>query len=312
MDWQGTISSKMRAKKRAMMQGEIHMQESQELIQRLNQSGRKLSKSHKRIAEYIVAHYDKAAFMTASKLGEYVGVSESTVVRFADALGYEGYPQLQKSLQELIRHRLTASQRFEMSTEMPQSMVLSRVLKADMQNIRNTLDINDEQVFDNVVELMRNAEHIYILGLRSSAPLAEFMGFYMKFVTDQVSVVTSGISDVFEQISRISERDVMICISFPRYSSRTVEAMEFAHSRNAKLVAITDGPMSPLHALSDYCLMAKSDMASFVDSLAAPLSLINALLVAMGLSKRDEVAKRLKTLEDIWDNYHVFLGREKA
>ena len=145
------------------------MQESQELIQRLNQSGKKLSKSHKRIAEYIVAHYDKAAFMTASKLGEYVGVSESTVVRFADALGYEGYPQLQKALQELIRHRLTASQRFEMSTEMPQSMVLSRVLKADMQNIRNTLDINDESVFDSVVGLMRNAEHIYILGLRSSA-----------------------------------------------------------------------------------------------------------------------------------------------
>ncbi|MGN1069046.1 MAG: MurR/RpiR family transcriptional regulator [Candidatus Fimadaptatus sp.] len=288
------------------------MQESQELIQRLNQSGKKLSKSHKRIAEYIVAHYDKAAFMTASKLGEYVGVSESTVVRFADALGYEGYPQLQKALQELIRHRLTASQRFEMSTEMPQSMVLSRVLKADMQNIRNTLDINDENVFDSVVGLMRNAEHIYILGLRSSAPLAEFMGFYMKFVTDQVSVVTSGISDVFEQLSRISDRDVMICISFPRYSSRTVEAMEFAHSKHAKLVAITDGPMSPLHALSDYCLMAKSDMASFVDSLAAPLSLINALLVAMGLSKRDEVAKRLKMLEDIWDNYHVFLGREKT
>ena len=192
------------------------MQESQELIQRLNQSGKKLSTSHKRIAEYIVAHYDKAAFMTASKLGEYVGVSESTVVRFADALGYEGYPQLQKALQELIRHRLTASQRFEMSTEMPQSMVLSRVLKADMQNIRNTLDINDESVFDSVVGLMRNAEHIYILGLRSSAPLAEFMGFYMKFVTDQVSVVTSGISDVFEQLSRISDRDVMICISFPR------------------------------------------------------------------------------------------------
>lgn len=293
-------------------QGDGIMQESQELIKRLNQSGRKLSKSHKRIAEYIVAHYDKAAFMTASKLGEYVGVSESTVVRFADALGYEGYPQLQKALQELIRHRLTTSQRFEMSAEMPQSMVLSRVLKADMQNIRNTLDINGEQVFDKVVELMRNAEHIYILGLRSSAPLAEFMGFYMRFVTDHVSVVTSGISDVFEQLSRIGENDLMICISFPRYSTRTVEAMEFAHSKHAKLVAITDGPMSPLHALSDYCLMAKSDMASFVDSLAAPLSLINALLVAMGLSKREEVAQRLQMLEEIWDNYNVFLGRDKA
>ena len=250
--------------------------------------------------------------MTASKLGEYVGVSESTVVRFADALGYEGYPQLQKALQELIRHRLTTSQRFEMSAEMPQSMVLSRVLKADMQNIRNTLDINGEQMFDKVVELMRNAEHIYILGLRSSAPLAEFMGFYMRFVTDHVSVVTSGISDVFEQLSRIGENDVMICISFPRYATRTVEAMEFAHSKHAKLVAITDGPMSPLHALSDYCLMAKSDMASFVDSLAAPLSLINALLVAMGLSKREEVAQRLQMLEEIWDNYNVFLGRDKA
>ncbi len=288
------------------------MQETQELIQRLNQSGRKLSKSHKRIAEYIVAHYDKAAFMTASKLGEYVGVSESTVVRFADALGYDGYPQLQKALQELIRHRLTASQRFEMSTEMPQSMVLSRVLKADMQNIRNTIDINDEQVFDNVVETLRNAEHIYIFGLRSSAPLAEFMGFYMKFVADNVTVVTSGMSDVFEQLSRIGENDVLVCISFPRYATRTVEAMEFAHSRNAKLVAITDGPMSPLHALADYCLMAKSDMASFVDSLAAPLSVINALLVAMGLSKRDEVTKRLETLEGIWDTYHVFLGRENT
>ena len=276
------------------------MQETQELIQRLNQSGRKLSKSHKRIAEYIVAHYDKAAFMTASKLGEYVGVSDSTVVRFADAL------------LELIRHRLTASQRFEMSAEMPQSMVLSRVLKADMQNIRNTIDINDEHMFDNVVETLRSANHIYILGLRSSAPLAEFMGFYMKFVSDSVTVVTSGMSDIFEQLSRIGENDVLICISFPRYASRTVEAMEFAHSRNAKLVAITDGPMSPLHALSDYCLMAKSDMASFVDSLAAPLSLINALLVAMGLSKRDEVARRLQTLEGIWDNYHVFLGKEKS
>ena len=181
-----------------------------------------------------------------------------------------------------------------------------------MQNIRNTIDINDEHMFDNVVETLRSANHIYILGLRSSAPLAEFMGFYMKFVSDSVTVVTSGMSDIFEQLSRIGENDVLICISFPRYASRTVEAMEFAHSRNAKLVAITDGPMSPLHALSDYCLMAKSDMASFVDSLAAPLSLINALLVAMGLSKRDEVARRLQTLEGIWDNYHVFLGKEKS
>ena len=288
------------------------MQDSQELISRLNQTGKKLSKSHRKIAEYIVEHYDKAAFMTASRLGEHVGVSESTVVRFADTLGYDGYPSLQKALQELVRHRLTASQRFEMSTDLPQSDVPEKVLKADMQNIRITLDMNDAETFNRVVTLMRTARHIYILGLRSSAPLAEFMGFYMKFVTDRVSVVTAGIFDVFEQLSLISEEDLLICISFPRYATRTVEAMNFAKSKHAHLVAITDGPMSPLHSLADYCLMAKSDMASFVDSLVAPISLINALLVAMGLTSREEVTKRLNNLEEIWDDYNVFLGRDKG
>lgn len=288
------------------------MENAHEIIQRLNQSGKKLSKSHRRIAECIVSHYDKAAFMTASRLGEYVGVSESTVVRFASALGYEGYPQLQKALQELIRHRLTASQRFEMTSDMDQTQVLSKVLKADMQNIRSTIDELDVQIFENVVERILNANDIYVLGLRASAPLAQFLTHYLKFVFKNVHLVTSGISDVFEQLSRIDEGDLLIGISFPRYSARTLEAMQFARSRNATLVAITDGPLSPLHSAADLCLTAKSEMASFVDSLAAPLSVINALIVALGQRRRQQVTQYFDQLEDIWDEYKVYLNKERV
>ena len=288
------------------------MSDAQELIQRLNQSGKKLSKSHRRIAECIVTHYDKVAFMTASRLGQYVGVSESTVVRFASALGYEGYPQLQKALQELIRHRLTASQRLEMTGTMEQTQVPGRVLKADMQNLRMTLDELDTETFDEVVELLLRAKQIYVLGQRASAPLAQFMAHYLKFIFSNVALVTSGVSDVFEQIARIGEDDVLIGISFPRYSSRTREAMEFARSRGAGLVAITDGPLSPLHAVADLCLTAKADMASFVDSLVAPLSLINALIVALSQRRRQQVAVHFKEMERIWEHYHVYLEKENV
>ena len=288
------------------------MENAQELIQRLNQSGKKLSKSHRRIAECIVSHYDKAAFMTASRLGEYVGVSESTVVRFASALGYEGYPQLQRALQELIRHRLTASQRFEMTSDMEQSQVLSKVLKADMQNIRTTIDELDEKVFENVVQSLLQARNIYVLGLRSSAPLAQFFAHYLNFIFSNVQMVTSGVSDIFEQLARIGEDDVLVCISFPRYSSRIIEAMSFAKSRGAQLISITDGPLSPLHSASDYCLTAKSDMASFVESLVAPLSLINALSVALSQCKRQQVSAYFDQMERIWDEYHVYLGKESG
>ncbi len=288
------------------------MENAQELIQRLNQSGKKLSKSHRRIAECIVSHYDKAAFMTASRLGEYVGVSESTVVRFASALGYDGYPQLQRALQELIRHRLTASQRFEMTSDMDQSQVLSKVLKADMQNIRTTIDELDEKVFENVVQSLLQARNIYVLGLRSSAPLAQFFAHYLNFIFSNVQTVTSGVSDIFEQLARIGEDDVLVCISFPRYSSRIIEAMDFAKSRGAQLIAITDGPLSPLHSASDFCLTAKSDMASFVDSLVAPLSLINALIVALSQCKRQQVSAYFEQMERIWDEYHVYLGKERG
>ena len=285
------------------------MQDMQDMMRRLNQSGKRLSKGHRKIAEYIVEHYDKAVFMTASKLGEKVGVSESTVVRFASAMGYEGYPQLQKALQEPIRHRLTASQRFEMTGDMDQAQVLSKVLKADMQNIRSTIDELDVTVFENTVDLLLRARTIYVMGLRASAPLAQFMAHYLSFIFSNVMLVTSGVSDVFEQLSRIGEDDVLIGISFPRYSSRTIEAMEYARRHGAQLVAITDGPLSPLHAQADLCLTAKSDMASFVDSLVAPMSLINALIVSLGMSRRTELSEHFKRLEGIWNAHSVYIDK---
>ena len=285
------------------------MDNAQELIQRLNHSGKKLSKSHRRIAECIVTHYDKVVFMTASKLGEYVGVSESTVVRFAAALGYSGYPQLQKALQELLRHRLTASQRFELTNDMDHVQVLNKVLKADIQNIRSTLDEIDISSFECAIDMILQARQIYVMGLRSSAPIAEFFVHYLKFIFSNVRVVTSGVSDVFEQLSRIGEGDLLIGISFPRYASRSIEAMNFARKQGASLIAITDGPLSPLHSTADICLMAKSDMSSFVDSFAAPLSLINALIVALGQRRRTEGSEYFNKMESIWAEYDVYLAK---
>ncbi|MDR1263111.1 MAG: MurR/RpiR family transcriptional regulator [Oscillospiraceae bacterium] len=284
----------------------------QDLIRKLNRSGKRLSKGHRRIAEYIVEHYDRAVFMTASKLGEQVGISESTVVRFAAALGYEGYPQLQRALQELVRHRLTAVQRYEMSTEMKPSQVLQTVLKSDMSNIRQTIEEVDEGAFNEVVSRILNARNIYVLGVRAAAPLASFLGYYLSYLFDNVRVAAAGVLDVFEGIARINERDVLIGISFPRYSTRTLEAMEFAKSRGAQVIAITDGPMSPLADVASIALNARTDMASFVDSLAAPLSLINALIVALGLNRQQDVGQHFQLLEDIWNAYHVYTEKDKA
>ena len=284
------------------------MQDMQDMIERLNHSGRKLSKGHRRIAQYIVEHYDKAVFMTASRLGESVGVSESTVVRFAAVLGYEGYPQLQRALQELVSHRLTAVQRFEMSSEIDPNAVLRTVLKSDMQNIRATVEELDNHAFEEGVKRILNAKEIYVIGLRSAAPLAQFLGYYLNYIFDRVHLVSSAATDVFEEIARISEADVVIGISFPRYSTRTVEAMRFARSCGAQVISITDGPMSPLHEVSDVCLKACTDMASFVDSLAAPMSVINALVVSLGLHRKEELSRHFKQLEAIWAANDVYLG----
>ena len=286
------------------------MQDMQDMIDRLNQSGKRLSKGHRKIAQYIVEHYDKAVFMTASKLGECVGVSESTVVRFVSAMGYEGYPQLQRSLQELVSHRLTANQRFEMSTEIDPREALGVVLKSDMQNLRATLEQMDANVFEDVVKRLLSAKAIYVMGLRSAAPLAQFMGYYLNYIFDDVHLVSSGATDVFEEISKLKENDVLVGISFPRYSSRTLEAMRFAKRCGAQVVAITDGPMSPLADIADATLTARTDMASFVDSLAAPLSLINALLVALGLNRKDALKEHFRQLESIWETYEVYLEEE--
>ena len=286
------------------------MQESFDLIGKLNLKGKKLSKSHRKIAEYIVNHYDKAVFMTAVSLGQAVEVSESTVVRFATALGYDGYPQMQKALQEVVRHYLTAEQRFEMSESIDPRDVLSTVMKTDMQNIRNTIHSVDQDAFGEAVSRILSARTVYILGLRSAAPLAQFLGYYLHFMFSNVRVIAESSTDVFESISRITNEDVLVGISFPRYSTRTLEAMKFARSAGAQVVGLSDGEMSPLYALSDVCLSARTDMASFVDSLAAPLSMINALLVALALRRRDELNEHLKRLEEIWDAYSVYTNKD--
>lgn len=288
------------------------MQDMQDMMERLNQSGKRLSKGHRKIAQYIVDHYEKAVFMTASKLGESVGVSESTVVRFASAMGYEGYPQLQRAFQELVSHRLTANQRVEMSNDIDPHGVLAHVLKSDVQNLHQTMESLENAVFEDVVQRILKAKSIYVMGLRSAAPLAEFMGYYLNYIFDSVHLVSSGSTDVFEEISNLQEGDVLIGISFPRYSTRTVEAMLFAKHCGAQVIAITDGPMSPLKDVADATLMARTDMASFVDSLAAPLSVINALLVSLGLSRKDALTEHFRKLESIWDTYQVYLEEGKT
>lgn len=286
--------------------------ENQDLMYRINEKYKKMSKGQKLISEYIMNNYEKAAFMTASKLGNKVGVSESTVVRFANMLGYDGYPKLQKALQELIRNKLTTLQRIEMTSDLDESTLLKSVLKADMNNIRLTLEEVNKDDFDKVVESIFSARNIYILGLRSAAPLAQFMGYYLSFIFDNVRLVTSGINDILEQLVHISPQDLLIGISFPRYARRTVEAVNFAKDKGAIIVAITDAILSPLTSYADYILLARSDMASFVDSLVAPLSLINALIVAVGIRKKPDISSDFLELEKIWDDYQVYLSKDRS
>ena len=284
---------------------------NQDLIHRIDSGYKRMSKGQKLIAEYIRTNYDKAAFLTASKLGSIVGVSESTVVRFANVLNYDGYPKLQKALQEMIRNRLTTVQRIELSSEMDQSTVLRNVLKADMNNIRNTIEEINNEVFNEVIQKILQARNIYVLGLRSASPLAHFMGYYLNFIFSNVRIVTSGVNDIFEQLFHIGPGDLLIGISFPRYASRAIEAMKFSKERGADIVALTDSLLSPLTAYADYSLLARSDMASFVDSLVAPLSLINALIAAIGQVKRENISQSFNKLEDIWAEYQVYVEKGK-
>lgn len=266
------------------------------------------SKGQKQIARFILEHYDKAAFMTASRLGVTVGVSESTVVRFATELGYDGYPHLQRALQEMIRNKLTSVQRMEVAGDrMGGRDVLQTVLHADTDMIRVTLDEIDRDAFQGAVDALMGAKRIHILGVRSSSALASFLGFYFNLLFENVTLVhTNSVSEIFEQVLRVGPGDVLFGISFPRYSKRTLSAMKYARDRGARVIALTDSQLSPLARVADHVLLARSDMASFVDSLVAPLSVINALIVAVGMSRRDEIEHTFNKLERIWEEYDVY------
>ncbi|MBQ7049080.1 MAG: MurR/RpiR family transcriptional regulator [Firmicutes bacterium] len=279
-----------------------------DVLIRIHDGYPKMSKGQKLLADYITDHYDKAVYLTASKLGNVVGVSESTVVRFAGELGYDGYPGLQRALEDMIRTRLTALQRMEVTrSRMDEENVLSSILQSDIENIKETMNVVEEEAFKQAMGLILKAKTIYILGVRSSGPLASFLAYYMNLIFDNVKLVqTNSISETFEQMLKIGPADVMIGISFPRYSKRTVKAMDFAKSRGASVIAITDSHHSPIAASADCVLKAHSNMVSFVDSMVGPLSLLNALVVALSMSRQDEVKANLENLENIWKEFDVY------
>ncbi len=279
-----------------------------DLLQNIKEGMPSFSKGQRLIATYILEHYDKAAYYTASRLGAIVGVSESTVVRFANELGYDGYPELQRALKKLIRSRLTSFQRMEITNSLiGENDVLEKVLASDIEKIRQTAAEIDSASFADAVQNIVDAKNIYIIGVRSSSTLAGFLNYSLRMIFDNVRLVqTTSSSEMFEQIMQIGEGDVMIAISFPRYSSRIINAVGYAKGRGADIIALTDSKFSPIAAEADQLLLAYSDMASFMDSLVAPLSIINALVVAVARKREAEVSERLRVLEEIWDRYDVY------
>ena len=284
------------------------MTSANELMNRINERYGDMSKGQKMIAAYITDYYDKAVFLTAAKLGEAVGVSESTVVRFAMHLGYKGYPQFQQAVAELVRGKLDSVQQMEnVYGRISQSEILTTVLKSDAKRIQDTLETIDEHAFDTAVEALLHARHIYVIGIRSCAPLAEFFAFYLNVMFDNVRLVhTNSSSELFEQMLYIGREDVIIGISFPRYSLRALKAMEFANNRNARVITLTDSVHSPMNLYSSCNLVAHSDMSSIVDSLVAPLSVINALIMALCMKRHKKVVKNLEMVEQLWEEYQVY------
>lgn len=266
------------------------------------------SKGQRRIAQFIKESYDKAAFMTASKLGKAVGVSESTVVRFAVELGYDGYPSMQKAMQEMVVNRLTSVQRLEVAHDRIGSQdVVSMVLHADIEKLRQTGETLDRKEFAAAVDAILGAKRVYILGVRSAATLANFLGYYLNYMFRNVRIVTaSGVSEMFEQIVGVGPEDVVVAFSFPRYSSSTAKGAQYCRSTGAKVIGVTDSRLSPLGTNCDHVLQTKSDMVSLVDSLVAPLSVVNALIVAVASKREQQLAKTFDELEHIWEVYHVY------
>lgn len=284
---------------------------SDDLFSILQQKAASFSKGQRLLARYITESYDKAAFMTASRLGKTVGVSESTVVRFAVELGYDGYPSMQKAMQELVLNRLTSVQRIEVANDRIGNLdVVTTVLQSDADKLRQTAEMVDREAFGKAVKAILRAKRIYVLGCRSAAPLASFLGYYLNFMFDDVHIVTaSGASEMFEKLIRVDAEDVVIGFSFPRYSAATVKGAQYCRTTGATVIGFTDSHLSPLGQHSDYILLAKSDMLSLVDSLAAPLSLVNALIVALASGREQILAKTFDGLERVWEAYNVYEKR---
>lgn len=284
-----------------------------DILKTLQEKAPTFSKGQRLIARYITQCYDKAAFMTASKLGKTVGVSESTVVRFAVDLGFDGYPSMQKAMQETVLNRLTSVQRIEVANDrIGDQDVISTVIQSDIEKLRQTGEMVDREEFREAVNAILNAKRVYILGVRSVAPLAGFLGYYLNYMLNNINVVTaSGSGEMFERIVGVNAEDVVIAFSFPRYSAATVKAAQFCRSTGATVIAVTDHAFSPLGQVSDRVLCAKSDMVSLVDSLVAPLSVVNALIVAIAAKREKELHRTFDTLEHIWAEYNVYEKRDE-
>ncbi len=277
------------------------------VIKNIQDSYSSLSKGQRIIAEYMINHYDKAAFMTAASLGKILNISESTVVRFANALGYTGYKELQKELQELIRNKLTTVQRINLSGEFNSNgSTYSKVIEKDIENMKKTLTELDPNSFSQAIEKTIKAKQIYIMGLRSSSFLSGYLSFYLNFIFDNIRTIAPGANDIFEQIAKASKDDVIICITYPRYSKRTLEALEYAKAKGCQIISFTDSLISPASNRSDVTIIARSDMISFVDSLVAPMSLINAFIIALGNEKKDTIKPYFEELEDVWKKYSIY------
>lgn len=290
-----------------MKDSKQEVKDSKYLISHIQSQYTRFSKGQKLIAQYILKNYDKVAFMTACKLGETVGVSESTVVRFANALGYSGYPKLQDALQELIKNKLTTVQRVDMIKEFnDDSAILKKIVKSDIDNIKDTLDEIDEKAFEEASNRILKAKRIYIVGMRSSFTIAQYLGFYLGIILDSVHVIRTDMGDAFEQVVKINEDDVLIAVSFPRYSTKSYQIVSYAKEKGAHIVSLTDSPFAPVASFTDNLLLVKSNMASFVDSLVPALSIANALIVSVGMKEKEDIKQHFDDLEAIWEKYSVY------
>ena len=290
-----------------MKDSKQEIKDSKYLISHIQSQYTRFSKGQKLIAQYILKNYDKVAFMTACKLGEAVGVSESTVVRFANALGYSGYPKLQDALQEVIKNKLTTVQRVDMVKEFnDDSAILKKIVKSDMDNIKDTLEEIDEKAFEEAANRILKAKRIYIVGMRSSFTIAQYLGFYLGIILDSVHVIRTDMGDAFEQVVKINEDDVLIAISFPRYSKKSYQIVSYAKEKGPHIVTLTDSPFAPVASFTDNLLLVKSNMVSFVDSLVPALSIANALIVSVGMKEKEDIKQHFDDLEAIWEKYSVY------